>query len=923
MIDNKISNIYPFNDLLETKLDIPIVNYPIIKRQRLTAILQAGLDKRVTQVIAPTGYGKTTLLVEWLSTYQTNNWQTIWLTLDAFDNSTLRFWSYIIAGIKKIFPQLNYSSRQFTTPGVDPEDLIHLNPLINEISSIPHPLCLVLDDFQTITNKNIHRSVSYLIAHQPANLHIIFSSRVQLPIPVSRLRAQRQLTEISVNDLSFTHEEAFTFLSNSMGFNLEPELVNRLLSATEGWIAGLQLAALSIHGTSDLLSLDKGIIDHNPEILRYLVEEVLSQQDEEIKDFLLKTSILSELSAPLCNALLDRTDSQVLLNQIETKNLFLIHLDPHQHWYRYQSLFGEAMGVLLQQTLPQELPELHRRACRWLVDHGYPDKAVYHALAAGDQDFAAQILNDWAMQAIMDLDLVSLVHWISYFSDELFKKYPKLGICYALANRLLGRLKEVEPVLQIVEKAINSLPKGYDTQSLLWKISVIRALMEPPQYDEVQRINLYLELLKNTPKNDTYFHGLIHHSLAEIYDRIGKYQPAVESYEQGCDFALQHNLFSEYVHSLCAIARIHKIQSRLNGAEEIYQKTLDFSIQHNLDASASAMAEMGIVEIELERGLLQDAYGWVEEITANFNQVRVSTLPRHFLILLILRLARYYYFCKDLTNAREYLQMAVKQNREFLHAIFNPEIIDLKVRLDLLAGKPVIEILNSAGKGISNAETQGPLGIAQKTALARIYLYQNQPIQAIPILREAETIARQTECLERLIEIQILLAVSYQSQKMNKEAIRSIRQALVLAEPGGYVLRFIEQGAQLKKLLDDLFQSKSSETEEEPISFSFLKRVIAAYETWQPLPCRQNNPHLPAIIHLSPIKDQLTDREIEILRIMAAGKSRKEIALSFQISLNTVKAHIKSIYKKLGRNTRKDALQRAIELEIIPSPDKG
>lgn len=929
MATKKLNIPYRPDDLLATKLEIPLLGYRIIQRNRLTALLQAGSTRRVTLVTAPAGYGKTTLLVEWLSTNKLADWRVAWVSLDSSDSTPLTFWSYVAAGLQKISPHLHYNPQPILQHESSLQDFTQLNPLINGIAQIPHPVCLVLDNYEAIKDDSIHQAVGYLIEHQPDNLHLILSSRTVPPIPLARLRIQRQLVEINEKELSFTLPEAHAFLKQVMELDLAPEKVTALVEATEGWIAGLQMAGLSMHDRPDFQPMQGRLVDDNRQITTYLIEEVLNQQEPAVRDFLLKTSILTDLSAPLCNALLGRTDSQEMLSRIERANLFVITLDVSQSWYRCHPLFADVLQTYLEQMHPEQVGELHRRACAWLLEHGYAEKAVTHALACGDLEKAAEIVDTCAMQNIIDLDLTSLVQWINRFSDDLLRKRPQLGIYYGLASFLLGQLDLMEPKLQVIEQTLQKLQEdripGETEKRIRWEMSVLRAVRDCMQGSFDQGVPKIQRLLKDVPAGDIYFLGFMNHWLAETYDSAGELEAAADRFNQARQFASDKHLLIGLAHSGCGLARIRRKQGRLLEAEREYQTALRFANQSGKDLSLIALAQTGLVEIALERMDSTINDGWIEEILRNYDQIEASALMWDNLTLLSLRLARYCLIHQDLDGARLHFQKSTSNVARWhkSRAYLPSEMIDVQVALWITSGE-----LEAADrpfeKELVESYSTGRPNTAEQAALARIALIRHQPAQALPLLADLEALTQKTGEVGRLIEGLILESLAYQAAGQEALALEHLEQALQSASVEGYTRLFVREGEPLKNLFDRYLEGKASKPTNpgEAYFHNYLQKLSAAFghppEVQLPQPPQE--PTQATLV--TPLQTPLSEREVEVLRLLAAGKSAKEMSATLMISVNTVKTHVKSIYRKLGGHSRRVVFQRADELGIIPHSPK-
>ncbi len=910
-----------YDDLLATKLEIPLLGSRIVTRRRLTGLLQTTIDRQVTIIVAPTGYGKTTLLGDWLAVGNIANRRIAWVSLDLFDNNLHRFWNYIIAALQKVYPRLRLNSSGMNRPAQDSIKYDQLNHIINEIVKFSHPVCLVLDDYQVINDEQIHQEVSYLIDHQPKNLHLILSSRVTPPLMLSRLRAQGRLLEISAPDLSFTVQEVNVFLSNVMNLTFNYEQAAALKDATEGWIAGLKLAAISLQRHPDFQRLLSDLPGGNRQIVEYLTEEVLSQQDVLVKDFLLKTSILSELSAPLCDALLDRSDSHDMLRKIERANLFIVPLDNRRRWFRYHHLFAEILQSHLRESYPDSIAELQQRACSWLHQNGYPDKAVSHALAAGDLESAAQIIDTSALQAVIVFDLTKLTQWINRFSSDLLSKRPRLGIYSALANYLMGQMDNVEPKLAALEQALertgqNQVPVE-DEQLVRWEIKALRAVVQCFSEDVKQGIVNILELRKDQPKKDVYFYGLMTHCLAEAYTWNNPLKMAVEEYEKGCQFAIVNGLQIEYAYSQSELAHLRKMQGHLKESEQEYKHLLDYSIQANMNIQILAFAQTGLAEIALERNELKTAGQWMKEVIEQFEWIEFASRLWVRPEWLHLRLARYYLALDDLQSAVDHFQNALrgfKENR-YVVPFLSSDLIDIQVRIWAASGE-LNDLTRSFQEEIATLNPFGKSNIAEKTALVRIKLAQSHPDHALNLLDELEQAAHGSGMGERLIEIMILKALAQQMNAQNMQALHSIETALLLAEPEGYMHLFLAEGKPLKILLGEYLRTAEEIPPQagRPSNTGFARQVLAAYETigsvshYHPLQKSEPDP-----VVSTPLLEPLTERELEILHLLAAGISTKEMTTHLVISLSTAKTHLRSIYRKLGVHNRKMALERAKE----------
>lgn len=911
----------PTENILVTKLEVPLVSFRIVPRLRLTDKLRMGMEKRLTLLVAPTGYGKTTLLVESLSRIIKPDWRIIWLSVDSYDNQPLRIWTYIATGLKKIYPSLRFDPRRSFQSQGGTSSSESLTPLINAISQTPYHLVLILDDYQFITYERVHDEIQFLIDHQPKNLHLLISSRVVPPFPLGRIRTQRQLVELSMRDLTFTLPEAKKFFATTMEVDIDHEQATSLLLATEGWIAGLQLASLSLIGKSDQQSFITKFPEINYQIFEYLMEEVLDKLDPDIRDFLLKTSLLSEMSAPLCDAMLDRTDSKEMLNKIQLANLFMISRDVNRVWFSYHRLFADTLQKYLHNTFSSIIPELHRKACIWLENNGYPDKAISHALAYGDLEKVAKIIDACALQAVINFDLVKLIQWLSLFSDELLIQRPRLGIFYALANFLLERFDKVEPKLITVEQILDSAHKQgrviEEEELIRWEIEVLRANLGYWQTDSVEVLPIFNKLMKNPPKNDIYFYGFMHHSLAEVYASLGNLKAAEDAYIKGCQFAIDNNLIREYYYSQSELAFIRKLQGRLQKAKLDYQDLIYYATLNDMPDDVTAFAKTGLAEIALEQNQFDQADEQINWVIENYYGIETSPLNWNRLEWIYIRLSQYYLARKDYQNSDAFFQKAMTgfhSNPYVVHYI-SSQLIDLQVKIWSVRGDLNSKELNIE-RQLDYLDTTRNSKQARQVALIRYLLAQSNFTEALVLINDLLPEIENQGMYERLIEVLILKSLAYYQIGESKLAVQSISQSLKLAAPEGYRRFFVEEGDPIKTLIK---QASWELPNENNLNINSVGNLIIQINS--DFNKQEENPSSQLIINadhfVQPLLEPLTNREIEILHLLTIGKSTKEISYELKISINTTKVHIKNLFRKTDTHSRHALFRRVVDLGLI------
>jgi LuxR family maltose regulon positive regulatory protein len=911
------------DDLLSTKLEIPLVGPRLVPRQRLKEMLRSGMERQLTLLTAPTGYGKTTLLGEWLAGIKSPDWRFLWVTVDSFDNEHMRLWRYIASAIKRVYPRLRFDPKRVYDGQVKNEHPEVLIPLINAISQIPHQILLILDDYQFITNEVIHQGINYLLAHQPRNLHIVLSSRVMPPLALCRLRAQSQLVEIQARDLCFTLPEVNRFFSTVIQVEIDQVQSAALLTTTEGWIAGLQLIGLSMRRQPDQNAFLANLPRENLQIFEYLTEEVLDQLDADLRDFLLKISILAEFSAPLCDFTLQRDDSEMMLERIQLENLFIVPLEQRRQWYSFHRLFADTLRKYLQKNISaEEQAQLHQRASAWLLRNGYPDKAISHALEIGETEQAARILDTCALQAVFGFDLGQLSQWISRFSEDLIRARPQLGIYYALANFLLERFDQVAPQLENLESLLDeSARQGQVIENerlIRWEMSALRATLSYWQSPFVDIAENYKPLLVDPPAEDVYFCGLMLHSLAEVYASQGDYDASLNAYAQGCQYALDNGLTVEYCYSRSEQTFLLKALGRLVEAQAGYEDMLAYVLTHNLTDDIIAFAKAGLSEIYTEQNLMELSAEQIRWVLENFERVESSPLNWIRPEWLHVRLARYFLAVQDYASAQAFFDKALsgfRANRQVMHFL-SAQLIDTQVDLWQASGE-LADGIEGFEEKIGFLDTLGKVRHTLDYARARYALAQKQPRQTLEILDVLIPDLARASLKEQLIAALVTRAEAHQFLQQNGPALDDLRQAVQIAAPIHYCHAFLREHQSVLALFSQLLENRdASRWQLSAHERAFIGECmdIIRQRRRTDTPAAEEEDH-PVLIY--PLLEPLSPREMEIVRLLSLGKRTKEIALALNVSLNTAKGHVKNIYRKIGAHTRTAFLKRVDELGIL------
>lgn len=910
-------------DLLKTKLHKPILREKLVKRSRLTDLLQIGSQSKLTIVVAPAGYGKTTLLGEWLVHTDLETRPVAWLSLDEQDNDPYLFWSYFVAALNKIIPDLSVDLHFYLNQPRDSKTYQALNPLINKVIAFPKHFSLVLDDYHYIHSQSIHEAITYLIEYMPENMSLIISSRTEPPIKLFRWRALGQIVEITTNKLMFNPNEADTFLSQVMNLSIPINELNRLLELTEGWITGLQLAAISMRQLKDPLHFISEFSGSHRHIFNYLTGEVLIRQSPEIISFLLNTSILKRFCVPLCDYLLGRKDSEELISHLEQMNLFITPVDENRQWFRFHTLFSDILQTRLRKVFPETVKDLHIKACQWFRLNGYLEEAIPHALASENKDLVADIVEACAMNAIIEYNLFNVIHWIDQLPGSFLLHRPRLAVYHALANILMGCLDDVELKLRIAEDIYFSEgehdPTNDSEAFIIRVIHAIRASLNCLLADYDQGIKQAIIVLNNLPEEDYYIYGFMNHILGYAYDLAGDLNASAASFLKGSEFARRLNYPKEVILSLSERARILRMQGKLRAAGKEYQHILDIAQDNEVGEDFFVLPKAGIGDIFVEWNDLSSAQKYMEEVVSYFTRVDIQTVSWIHSVILCSKLAKYKLAINDLDGANYFY---LKANKSIHYTqLFNhlaAELVGVQTQLWLAQGD-LTSIHEWMDEKDNDIDAQGQkLSLVEQLAFARFHYELGDFDKAWAKLAEVENYVRLEDRIEILIDLLILKAKLYAEGGNKQLAYNSLIQALNYAEPENYVRVFVNGGETIRKLLRFMVNYQAREhfaTKKELPSKDYVEHLLNAFDERFKAANYIKNAQKPKII--TPLLETLSERELEILRLMSDGKSLHGISEMLHISKNTVKTHIRNIYQKLGVHNRNEAIKLALELNIL------
>jgi LuxR family maltose regulon positive regulatory protein len=927
--------------LLQTKLHIPPVRPELVTRPRLIERLNAGRNCKLTLLSAPAGFGKTTLVAEWV--HSLSKAETVagiaWLSLDEDDNDLARFLVYVVATLSKIEVHISKGVLNQLRASPPPAQEI-LTFLINVIATMPGRIILVLDDYHLIEDQAIHDALTFLLARLPHQMHLVIATREDPYLPLARLRARGQLTELRAMDLRFTPSEAAEFLNRVMGLALSAEDIAAIEARTEGWIAGLQLAALALQGKTlvrgqkDVAGFVQSFTGSHRFVLDYLVEEVLERQPEEIQTFLLQTAILDRLTGPLCDAVrfgrdespTDQDDGQATLERLDRANLFIIRLDDERRWYRFHPLFADLLRQRIRQTHPDELPRLHRRASEWYEQNDFADEAIEHALRAGDLARAASLMEAQADAAWRHGEHAKLRHWLDTLPLEAIRARPRLCVYRTWYLFAGGRQDEAEEALQACEGAMDagpdlatgakplahrSLLSDLDRQTMRGRAAVIRAFIATYCGDIPAIIHHARRALDCLPEQDLTWRR---DAALALGDAQGFRGDLASAYAARLDAAEASQAAGDDIFSLLAYLKVAitlREQGRLQRTIDLCQEQLEFASRSGLMHTSvpggflaiwgEVLAELGDLEGALElvtRGM---------ELTERGGESLVTGWG-------YLCLSRVLYSRGDVAGV---IAVARKVERSARKSQIPPwiaaEVAAWKARSWLAQAKLAAASRWARQRGLIAADQPKQVdafdffSLNAFVVLARILLARERWDEAVRLLSRLLEAAEAGERTSKAIEILGLQALAAQAKGDTSLALAAIENALTLAVPEGFVQTFVDEGPPMARLLYEALRHG--------IAAEYVQRLLAAFPVAEPEPTGPSSaqPQGSALI------EPLSERELEVLQLIAEGLINPQIAARLFLAVNTVKAHTRNIYGKLDAHNRTLAVARARALGILPS----
>jgi LuxR family transcriptional regulator, maltose regulon positive regulatory protein len=946
----------PPTALLATKLTVPPARPNGIARPRLTHRLHAGMGGALTVLVAPAGWGKTTLLSAWCAERRaTGGRPSAWVSLDPRDNDPRRFWRYLVEALDHLAPGSTAEAQALLAAADAPSVEILLAPVLNALRDVPDDRVLVLDDYHVIERSAIHADLSFLIEHAPPHLHLVIASRCDLPLTLSRMRAQGLLTELHTADLRFTHEETIHFLRAVMRVDLAPEHVSTLETRTEGWIAGLQLAALSLQSGQDGVAFVQRFCGCHRFVLDYLSEEVLARQPPDVLQFLLRTSILERLSGPLCDAVTEQAGGAAMLERLDRSNLFVVPLDDERRSYRYHHLFAEALQRHLMRAEPTRIATLHLRASRWYAEHGAFQEAVEHALAAGDPVGAAAVIEQaWSLFCGQSDLHPTLRNWIDTIPERTIRSRPLLCLLQAVLLANHRDFTGAERWIHLAEQALAQADTASSedmNRPIRGMVAALRASFAGVQGQIDEAIRAAEAALRDLPPENAAFRGTAVLSLGYAAVDRGDLPRAVHAFAESMALSRAASSELQFVAAAIHLSFVHRAMGNLSFALQTCEEALAWVVAHRHGSShLMGFLYVSLADLLRERNALDAALRSARDgVTFCVRWPDPTMQALSLLVLARVQMAR-----GEFADAADTLALA-QRHTEVERA--NSLTGDTDGGCDAEGGTSLASLLCAVTAQVQLAQGMAVSGWPSDQrcfpsfewscsphgyrSVFQVYIAEHAfiaPIQALlaraqqsddaealrQVMAHVDELRQQAHTLGlRWLQIKagVLAALGYQALGARSQALAMLWQALAQAQAERYVRVFADEGAPLVALLDQV--ADHCNTGHETASLldpNFISLVRTAVTTFAAAANRRPMSQSPGNL---PDQDDpkvlLTAREDEVLQLLAAGCRNEDIALALVVAMGTVKAHVQHIYRKLDAHSRTHALARARELQLLLS----
>ncbi|NQT59542.1 MAG: LuxR family transcriptional regulator [Bacteroidetes bacterium] len=863
--------------ILTTKLFIPTLRTGTILRPRLIEKLNKGLLCKLTLISASAGFGKTTLVSEWVSH---SRQKVLWLSLDEEHKDPMRFLAYIVTALQSIKENIGIELLiELQSPQSPYLDYI-LPHILNEITAIIEDFILVLDDYHILDNEEIDKILTFFLKHMPSQMHLVIATREDPHLPMARLRGIGQLTEIRASDLRFSVTETTAFLNEMMHLSLSASDITALETRTEGWIAGLQLAAISMQGHNDSSKFIESFTGNHHFILDYMIEEVLNQQEESIQSFLIRTAILDRMCGPLCEHVLNdpALSGRETLKNLEQLNMFIIPLDNDRHWYRYHHLFGELLKLRLKQSA-YDTEELHIRASQWYEDNELYIEAFQHSTAAGDINRTIRLLEGKNIPRTSRRTVSMILNWLHSLPEDVLDQYPILWITYASVLLGMGQISGVESKLNIAEAALNRTESNEATRDLIGRIATMRAILAVTRYDSELIYTQSLKALEYLHKNNFSSRITSTWTLGQAYQQMGRIEEAKKTYRDAIKLGMSSGNYLFAIMSESGIGDIEEADNKLHSAAEIYGHVIEQVGKQPLPVMCDVY--LGLARIHYEWNNLEKARQLAEtslKLAKKFENV----IDRFILVELFL--VRLNIVEKKMEDASVLLHDTVKtvQQDNFKH------------RKSIVAET---QILLKIKQGDFKAAEQLAAEFDLKASKVRILLASGDVSSALNVLKPLNLQIDKKKRDKESLKIKILQALALFENGESGMAVQIMGKILPTTEPEGFIRIFVDEGLPMFRLL--------AEAAKKGITPDYITQIQAEYNSVEHKKIKQ------------PLIEPLSQRELEVLNLLSQGLSNKDICNKLFLALDTVKGHNRRIYAKLDVKTRTMAISKARDLNIL------
>jgi LuxR family maltose regulon positive regulatory protein len=886
--------------LLTTKFYIPPLRAGLVPRPRLIERMTAGFNGKLTLISAPAGYGKTTLLSSWIARVDR---PAAWLSLDEDDNDIARFLDYLIAAFQTIMPEFGGTIPTLQSRSGPPPVNILLASLINEVSNIPKDILLVLDDYHVIKTEGVHQVVIFMLDNLPPNLHIAVASRTDPPLRVARLRARGDLCEIRAKDIRFTRAEAAEFLNRSMGLGLYPADVKTLTDVTEGWIAGLQLAAISLQAHHDKRAFVRAFAGHDRYIADYLLDEAIHRQPEHVQTFLLQTSILDRLSAPLCDAITGRNDSRRILTELERANLFLVSLDTQRNWYRYHHLFADLLRSRFHHTQADAVLDLHKKASIWYQSNGlYPD-ALNHALAANKVDRIVELTEEMAVYKMDFGELNALLAWLDSVPGTTVRRYPWLLVARAWALFSTGNYEAVEANLDEIENIqIEEISSNELSTRIQGHVAAIRSYLAELREDAFPAIQQAEDALGLLPDKDIQLRSFVAIRWANCLVWLGDFDKAIPAYLEAGEASKRVGDGQLAITALSEMAVVQMITGGLRQAVESITDVHNYA-EMLVQRGGRRLPAMGILYrhmslIKREQNELSEASYYAEEAVKICQQWG----EKEALVFGLLSLARVQFALGEEGKVDETFHQIMQIAAQISHQAVE-QFQNWALHYQLLRGKTENAEIWLQDHGLAVDDEFGYDRHLDYQNFARLLYAKGDYAQALEAVNALLKVTTEVGAAMYTIRYGVLQAILLHKLKKTGEAVIAMGRALSLAHAEGYVRSILDEGEPVAQLL-----YQAAEVGVHP---EYCQRLLDEFLKHTPLT-------VSAFEGPGDLVEPLSVREIEVLQYISQGLTNQEIAQELILSLYTVKSHARNIYSKLGVKNRTEAVARARLLGLLP-----